>query len=801
MQAATLFGTGSNTARGNDEELWDGFSPVERLMMDKDYAKELAQSSKVCDVCQDLNLNNYPFAVINKTNGIARREATIEHYGGGWGQRHIKNCGFCAMIADAIKSFLPDFYWGSTTPRLVSITMVEDEPLLLTVENRTETGERERSGIEIYREHQVLVPSMRYLGAVSSAASSSDSWLTFVNNCLEECTTSHKGCRATTSGKPPTRILDLEALRTGPSDHQADVRLKVTSPGHEIRYATLSHSWGPKEGPKSIIFKLISAQMQTFNERIPFAKLPATHQDAIVLARRLGLKYLWIDTLCIIQDSDPDKQRETAMMGDVYANAYLTIAAVSSPDSTEPFLHGQETAFASVPVRFYGPRLNRLTRDFLGFSGLRRTSVSRMSSHITLRARRTLRTAAKADNSASWTAPQGISDAVQGPLSKRAWTLQERALASRVIHFTSEGVRFECPTHFKAEDGQVSAPGYISQWRELEAELGKVGLNRGKSEALRDKMQRFWRLMLSDYTQRDISWRTDLLPALSGVAGRMQALHGADYLAGLWSDRLVEDLCWTTRDAKWNKAPRARADEATVPSWSWVSVAHPTVYPIINESGRFVPHCEVVGCTTNLTRSQWNRFGRVVSGELVVRGPVRKAKLTYAAQSQRVGALNSVDFGAGSTSQLEEDARLVSFEYETAGGSGKTWRRAVEDDDCKHDVAEVWCLKVGTWAMGQGLQVLGGLDQDFIMVLGRSSVVEGAFQRLGFLERVYGGKAFDDVGGVLARDEQMEEIRRDLESKGLLQPRTRSAWEQRALQRLRDGPASPAATVTEIRIV
>jgi hypothetical protein len=789
-----MFGSSSNGKHDANGAMWAGFSPVERLMKDQDYARQLAQSSKVCGVCHDLDLEKYPLAVINRVDGVERREATIGLSNVGWGAKNIKNCGFCAMIADAIKNFFPEFYWGggSSMARLCSITIIQDEPILLTVEDRTETGKTDKFGIEIYREPHVVVPSLKCLGAVSfaggSAAASSDSWLPFIESCLEECTTRHKGCRGMTAEKPPSRILDLEALRTGSGNHQADVRLIKTSPTQKVRYATLSHSWGPD----GIDFTLTQSQFEAFEKRIPFASLPATHQDAIVLARKLGLRYLWIDSLCIIQDSTSDCQRETAMMGDVYSNAYLTIAAVSSPSSKVPFLQGQEAAYTAKPVRFYGPRLNRITRDVLGFSGLKRTSVARLHSYVTLYTRRTLRLAQSADNSASWSAPQGISDAVQGPLSKRAWTLQERALASRVIHFTSEGLRFECPTHFKAEDGHVSAPGYISLWRELETGDNNV--------LLRSKLHRFWRLMLSDYSQRGITRRSDLLPALSGLAARMQELHCAEYLAGLWRDRLLEDLCWTTQDSKWNKAPCVRADETNVPSWSWVSIAYPSIYPIINERGEFVPHCEVLRCTTNLTKSQWNRFGEVTSGELVLRGPLRKAKLTYAGQSTS-GAMNTIDFGAGSTTEIEEDARLISFEHEVAGVKEKTWRRAVEGEQSKWDVAEVWCLKVGTWTMGQSLQVLGGLDLDFVMVLGKSRRVEGAFERLGFLEKIYGGKAFDNVGGIVAQNDRMEELFRDLEREGVIEPRKKSAQEERSLARLRAEPVYPAATVMTITIV
>jgi len=540
-----------------------------------------------------------------------------------------------------------------------------------------------------------------------------------------------------------------------------------------IRYTALSHSWGLG----GIDFKLTENRLDEFQERIPFSNLPATHQDAVVLARKLGLQYAWIDSLCIIQDSTADCQTETVNMGDVYSNAYLTISTVSSPGSKVPFLEAQEAAYAAHPVQFYSPRLNYATRDILGFSGLRRTRLAQLRSHTTLYARRTQKLAAPSVDSTSWSAPQGISDSVQGPLSKRAWTLQERILATRIIHFTSEGLCFECATHFKSQDGRVSASEHLSVWHHLETPDG--------SPELRTKLQRFWRLMLSDYTQRGITRRSDLLPALSSLAGRMQDLHGAEYLAGLWRDRLIEDLCWAPQGTKYKKPRRVLADEANLPSWSWVSVAHPTIYPVINEPGRFVPHCEVVSCSTDLTESQWNRFGQVMGGELVLRGPVRKAKLTYVGQTDIGGS--RVDFGGGSTSELEEDAWMVSFEQEVAGVREKGWRRAVEGEESKWDEAEVWCLKVGTWKMGESVKVLTGLDQTFVMVLGRSSRVEGAFERLGFLEKVYGGSSFDNVGGIIGMFERLAEH-------GLSDVKKR--WEK-----LQKDPPYPEAVVMEVTIV
>ena len=103
--------------------------------------------------------------------------------------------------------------------------------------------------------------------------------------------------------------------------------------------------------------------------------------------------------------------------------------------------------------------------------------------------------------------------------------------------------------------------------------------------------------------------------------------------------------------------------------------------------------------------------------------------------------------------------------------------------------------------MGHSPQVLGGLDPDFVMVLGKSRMAEGAFERLGFLEKISGGKAFDNVWGIVAQNDRMEELFRDQEMKGIIEPRKKSAQEERSLARLRAEPVYPAATVMTITIV
>lgn len=1034
---------------------YESMDPVQRLMMDPSYAKEVAARSTTCNVCMDLDLHGYPMATLTTTiidgKTITRREATVEPTGAGeWSRRHIKNCGFCALIADAVTSFFPDFFWGGwQLPRVAAITMVQDEPILVTVEDQVEDGENpgrvkiERFGVEIYRDSATAVPkSLEYVGTAappptvdgfksivwphrrtqSTTETAEQRSVKFIKSCVHDCLTNHTKCKKMhaidiiSPRKPPTHIVDLNAFvtRVSPSSpassslpflaaaqsrivETADVRLIHTSdlPASEsskIQYAALSHSWGG-----DIPSRLEVARLASYTRRISFSSLPATHRDAIVVARRLGYRYIWIDSLCIIQDDADDPPRETRKMGDIYTNAHLTIAAVSSGASSVSFLDPleDETYTKPVAVKFFGARLGLGARDVLGFSGFRRTALapalelvtspssrfsrggggsssSRGGAAITLYARRTLRTAQRqtgTGNSASWNAPRGISDAVQGPLSKRAWTLQERALASRIVHFTAEGVRFECPSVFLVQGDAFSSssspssspqtltPGYCAQWCELDSQMAKISsvyfqatisrlgvrtslhsvahtsitsdatrLSRAAAAqaepmtALRDNIQSFWRTMLRDYSTRGITNRTDILPALSGVAARLQGLlvqmdrrdlsrqHSTrssgsrsydltvglevltlrqrdrededederqwqntpaakayaellafsaasrggssgggrkrrtavaassstrlsltlqpkpgQYLAGLWADRFIEDLCWTTRDCKWNNSPAILADEATLPSWSWASINHPTVYPVAHtgtqrgEGGRFIEKATFVKGETCVPTSQWNEFGHVASGEVVLRGPVRKGMLRYAAPGGggKIGNISRVDFGGGATTELETDARLFCDDYsdnndireEEEGGQkeDKHWRRALEGEDQACMRAPVWCVHLGTWSVSSDManaQVLSGLDLEFIMVLGRSARVPGAFQRLGFLEKVYGGKVFENVGDSIRREDEMDELLASLAAQGLGSgPVRRTAEHQRMWEEKRAEYIYPRAEVRELRII
>lgn len=152
--------------------------------------------------------------------------------------------------------------------------------------------------------------------------------LYFVRAQLAICQ-KHQLCREVEAPKLPTRIIDF-------GDSQGVVRLKETH-GQHGRYAALSHCWG-----QDVTLKTLSASYPRYIESLPFNRLPKTVKDAIAFCRKLGLTRIWIDSLCIIQDSRQDWLNESRQMQNIYQNAYLTLAATASPDSEKGCFQSQQ---------------------------------------------------------------------------------------------------------------------------------------------------------------------------------------------------------------------------------------------------------------------------------------------------------------------------------------------------------------------------------------------------------------------------------------------------------------------------
>lgn len=419
---------------------------------------------------------------------------------------------------------------------------------------------------------------------------------------LDNCRRNHTKCceikktmGTTGTNFLPSRLLDVQAFQMDSKSSYLgeDVRLVSSSPpmGQELDmdkfpppYFTLSHCWGPPEKRPATTTKANLAQRM---QRIPFLELPRTFQDAIEITRKLGYRYLWIDSLCIVQDDEQDWAHEAGLMAKVYSHSSCTLSALSSKDSSEglhlePLSEGRSYMDLMTPSHAYP------AGDGDSDSG---SVKSYMDDPFPFR----FRLFYSLDN---WQmlyngkALDGLCDDIS-PLRSRAWTLQERELSRRIIHYAKNQVLWECaelkamaqrPWHNCAYRG-LDPEQEWEEWEEITKSQQSTNLLQDCDGNLQVtpaavtassllsayQSEREWWKMVLDYSQRVLSQDTDKLTALSGMAQFYQRNHfpQARYVAGMWSSRLEDELFWYVQDKVDARRPTAGY---VAPSWSWASV-------------------------------------------------------------------------------------------------------------------------------------------------------------------------------------------------------------------------------------
>lgn len=341
-----------------------------------------------------------------------------------------------------------------------------------------------------------------------------------IKTWMSECD-DHEICKtslpSTRNAPLPTRVLDLTGSKDLPEDgNDIIIKLRETNKNETGPYNALSYCWGRDT---KLHFRTTHETMKAHKEGIDFFSLPLVHREAILTTLYLGIRYIWIDSLCIIQDSREDWQTESAMMGSVYSNAHLTIAATSSSSPDEglhwPF-QGAETVDIHGEV----------------------TSI-RFETHLSI-------------------------DESSEPLNTRGWTLQEAVLPSRLICFGKEQWLWKCPSRYATEDGLIDGPRYIDnglpQWPAL--------VHKGPGGDGRNYL-RHWYHVIINYSKRDLTYQTDKSNAIAGLVEMFKKQTAYTYLAGLWQEDLAVGLLWeaTTKGVI--------RDDQDVPSWSWLSVKGP----------------------------------------------------------------------------------------------------------------------------------------------------------------------------------------------------------------------------------
>ena len=401
---------------------------------------------------------------------------------------------------------------------------------------------------------------------------------------LDHCLQNHPAnlCVPKVDSILPTRVISVGNTSQNPFIYEPPSRKLGT-------YAALSYCWG-----KSRIFTTTTSTLMQRKMGFALNELPKTCRDAITVARELSIPYLWIDSLCIIQDSQADWETEAGQMCSVYQNALLTIAAADSPSSNSGL-------FLTCPSR------KTIKLETLANDG-RTCEIFVRRAHT------------------SWrfgfvhTHPE-----THCILTTRGWTLQEVILSQRMLWFTASELAWECGAESACECDATPTSEWICQ---SDTRLMRTTLTRISSHST--DLHHSWRALVQEFTRRDLTQATDRLPAISGLAASFKRHINSTYLFGLWKGELERHLLWCS-DSFGNSAPqiscRSPLGQGYAPTWSWASIPGAIWFSNLANQANFVSGLEIL--QVEVSQKGDNVYGPG-TGTIIVRGSLIALELGVA---------------------------------------------------------------------------------------------------------------------------------------------------------------------------
>ncbi|KAK4209652.1 heterokaryon incompatibility protein-domain-containing protein [Rhypophila decipiens] len=377
----------------------------------------------------------------------------------------------------------------------------------------------------------------------NDAQTTFDDKIEFIRDCLRRCRSQHASnmCRPTPCR--PLRLINVGLDGTTPRLFQRHRQLRT--------YAALSHCWGTRQLPS----QTTRSNVHQLSRSIPPDILPKTFANALEIARRLQIPYLWIDALCIVQDDNQEWQDEAARMDAIYLGSQLTIAATESRDSSQgcfPFKEnggfedGEIFFRANIPPDVHSPETGFLVRVY-------KNDIRRRHE--------------------------------ESVLSTRGWTLQKQLLSPRFVSCMSPDVHWVCRVQHRIQC-RVSIMVFHT--------FGHVGLRfsqlatrlitspRPKEVRLaRHMFHDSWRRMVNDYADREFTYASDRVAAIRGAIRYMHRLLNDDDnepILGLWRKSFALGLAWMRISHRQDRSIRPLDAVHNLPSWTWLACPGQAIY-------------------------------------------------------------------------------------------------------------------------------------------------------------------------------------------------------------------------------
>ncbi|KAJ4212990.1 hypothetical protein NW759_011251 [Fusarium solani] len=351
---------------------------------------------------------------------------------------------------------------------------------------------------------------------------------TYLDTCVGNHDTHHSECSYPGTIAAPLRLLNI-------SDEKM-IRLEETN-NRDIPYVILSYCWGPAK----VVFdaRTVLANLPERLSGFRTDTLPQTLQDSIALAHRLGASHIWIDALCIVQDSG-EWIYESMRMMQYYEMAQFTIVPIDSSGAEKGFLRNRPP-WAEDIIQWKGS-LSHLQFSFPSFKSV-----------------------------------EEAGPATSSPWASRGWTFQERLLSSRLVFIGCDEVKFRCRAGWgkHASRTPITLESLGSYFLPLSPTYAADSNDWNSVEMIRDK----WYQILSEYSQRSLTQQSDKLIALSGITSKINQLLGKHekYLDGHWESDLWHGLTWRRVPVRGKPSwPTVKSEE--FPSWSWCCMNQPLVW-------------------------------------------------------------------------------------------------------------------------------------------------------------------------------------------------------------------------------